>query len=143
MAHGVFDMIYTQGENAEAGIMKLLPVSSSSKLADVLTKLLSARPFHSNIFKLGILDLHHPPHYKKRVHYWRILRQNRRQKPPQTKVSVTTSIAASKVAFVIMTSIAASYSGFPVKVSPPLDRQLLPSSLLVSRRAAPTYRCDL
>ncbi|MED6106673.1 hypothetical protein PIB30_006617 [Stylosanthes scabra] len=61
-----------------------------------------------------------------------------RQKPPQTKIVVPTSIAASEVAVVIATSIAASYFGFPLA-----DRRLLPSSLPVSRRAAPTYRCDL
>ncbi|MED6170397.1 hypothetical protein PIB30_116850 [Stylosanthes scabra] len=47
-------------QKAQAGVMKLLHVPSSNQLADIFTKPLSPQPFHSNLSKLGILDIYHP-----------------------------------------------------------------------------------
>jgi len=41
--------------------MKLLPVSSKDQLVDFFTKPLLPQPFHSLLFKLGMLDIYHVP----------------------------------------------------------------------------------
>ncbi|XP_016163529.1 uncharacterized protein LOC107606076 [Arachis ipaensis] len=43
-----------------SGLTHLMPVSSSNQLADFLTKALAPGPFATNIFKLGLLDIHSP-----------------------------------------------------------------------------------
>jgi len=48
-------------EKLQAGIMKLLPVSSSDQLADFFTKPLLSQPFNTLLFKLGMLDIYHSP----------------------------------------------------------------------------------
>jgi hypothetical protein len=48
-------------EKLQAGIMKLLPVSSSDQLADFFTKPLLPQPFNTLLFKLGMLDIYHSP----------------------------------------------------------------------------------
>jgi hypothetical protein len=48
-------------EKLQAGILKLLPVSSSDQLADFFTKSLLPQPFHTLLFKLGMLDIYHSP----------------------------------------------------------------------------------
>jgi hypothetical protein len=45
-------------EKMQAGIMKLLPVSSKDQLADFFTKLLLPQPFHVLLSKLGMLDIY-------------------------------------------------------------------------------------
>jgi hypothetical protein len=47
-------------EKLQAGIMKLLPVSSQDQLADFFTKSLLPQPFNTLISKLGLLDLYQP-----------------------------------------------------------------------------------
>jgi hypothetical protein len=46
---------------SQAGILKLLPVSSSDQLADFFTKPLLPQPFNTLLFKLGMLDIYHSP----------------------------------------------------------------------------------
>jgi len=48
-------------EKLLSGLMLLLPVSSSHQLADILTKALLPRLFHSNLSKLELLDIFQPP----------------------------------------------------------------------------------
>jgi len=48
-------------EKLQAGIMKLLPVSSSDQLADFFTKPLLPQPFNTLLFKLGMVDIYHSP----------------------------------------------------------------------------------
>jgi len=44
-----------------AGLMHLLPISSSHQLADIFTKALPPRLFHSNLSKLELLDIFKSP----------------------------------------------------------------------------------
>ncbi|WVZ26235.1 hypothetical protein V8G54_004779 [Vigna mungo] len=46
---------------SDAGLMHLLPVSSSHQLADIFTKALPPWLFHSNLSKLELLDIIKPP----------------------------------------------------------------------------------
>ena len=48
-------------EKAQAGLMKLLPVSSANQLADIFTKALSPKLFISILSKLGLVDIFQPP----------------------------------------------------------------------------------
>jgi hypothetical protein len=48
-------------EKLQAGIMKLLPVSSKDQLADFFTKSLLPQPFQFLLSKLGLVDIYHPP----------------------------------------------------------------------------------
>ncbi|KAG5142291.1 hypothetical protein JHK82_017986 [Glycine max] len=48
-------------EKVQAGLMRLLPVSSPHQLADMFTKALSPRFFKSNVSKLELIDLYTPP----------------------------------------------------------------------------------
>jgi len=48
-------------EKLQAGIMKLLLVSSSDQLADFFTKPFLPQPFNVLLFKLGMLDIYHSP----------------------------------------------------------------------------------
>jgi hypothetical protein len=48
-------------EKLQAGIMKLLPVTSNDQLADFFTKPLLPQPFHTLLFKLGMLNIYHSP----------------------------------------------------------------------------------
>jgi len=45
----------------QAGVMKLLPVTSQDQLDDFFTKSLLHQPFNTLLFKLGLLDLYQPP----------------------------------------------------------------------------------
>jgi len=45
-------------EKLQAGLMKLLPVSSKDQLADFFTKPLLPQPFHILLSKLGMLDIY-------------------------------------------------------------------------------------
>ncbi|XP_020211788.1 uncharacterized protein LOC109796531 [Cajanus cajan] len=47
-------------EKVQAGIVHLLPVRSAHQLADVFTKPLASGPFHLNISKLGMCNIHLP-----------------------------------------------------------------------------------
>ena len=42
------------------GIINLPFVSSQTQLADILTKAVSGKVFHSSLGKLGIIDIHSP-----------------------------------------------------------------------------------
>ena len=46
-------------EKLQAGIMKLLPVTSTDQLTDFLTKPLRAQHFNTLLFKLGMLNIYH------------------------------------------------------------------------------------
>lgn len=48
-------------EKLHAGIMKLLLVTSNDQLADFFTKPLLPQPFHTLLFKLGMLNIYHSP----------------------------------------------------------------------------------
>jgi len=48
-------------EKVQAGILKLLPVSSQDQLADFFTKSLLPRPFSILLSKLGLIDIYQPP----------------------------------------------------------------------------------
>lgn len=48
-------------DKIQAGIMKLLPVSSKDTLADFLTKHLLPQPFNILLSKLGMLNIYHSP----------------------------------------------------------------------------------
>ena len=48
-------------EKVQAGLMRLLPVSSKGQLADVFTKALLPRPFSVILSKLGLVDIFQPP----------------------------------------------------------------------------------
>ena len=48
-------------DKVQAGIMKLLPVSSKDQLADFFTKPLLAQPFNILLSKLGMLNIYHSP----------------------------------------------------------------------------------
>nr|KYP34351.1 Retrovirus-related Pol polyprotein from transposon TNT 1-94 [Cajanus cajan] len=45
-------------EKAAAGVIKILPVSSSSHIVDVFTKALSPALFEENCSKLGMYNIH-------------------------------------------------------------------------------------
>jgi len=47
-------------EKLQAGIMKLLPVSSQYQIVDFFTKSLLPQPFNTLLSKLGLLDLYQP-----------------------------------------------------------------------------------
>nr|KYP53203.1 Retrovirus-related Pol polyprotein from transposon TNT 1-94 [Cajanus cajan] len=47
-------------EKLQARLFNLLPISSSAQLADMFTKALHSHPFHTNINKLGLLDIMAP-----------------------------------------------------------------------------------
>ena len=47
-------------EKYQAGLVKPLPISSTSQVADILTKALSTSRFSSLLDKLGIRNLHAP-----------------------------------------------------------------------------------
>jgi hypothetical protein len=46
-------------EKLQAGLMKLLPVSSQNQIADFFTKPLLPQPFHFLLSKLNMLDIYH------------------------------------------------------------------------------------
>jgi hypothetical protein len=48
-------------DKVQAGIMKLLPVSSKDQLADFFTKPLLPQPFNILLSKLGMLNIYHSP----------------------------------------------------------------------------------
>jgi hypothetical protein len=48
-------------EKLQAGVMRLLPVSSQNQTADVFTKASGPRQFYECINKLGMLDIYQPP----------------------------------------------------------------------------------
>lgn len=48
-------------EMFQAGIMKLLPVTSQDQVTDFFTKPLLPQPFNILLSKLGFLDLYQPP----------------------------------------------------------------------------------
>jgi hypothetical protein len=48
-------------EKLQAGVMRLLPVSSHNQTADVFTKASGPRQFYECINKLGMLDIYQPP----------------------------------------------------------------------------------
>jgi hypothetical protein len=48
-------------DKVQAGIMKLLPVSSKDQLADFFTKPLLPQPFNILLSKLGMLHIYHSP----------------------------------------------------------------------------------
>ena len=48
-------------EKAQAGLMRLLPVSSQNQLADIFTKALPPKPFSFLLSKLGLVDIFQPP----------------------------------------------------------------------------------
>ncbi|MGM2922045.1 hypothetical protein, partial [Bacillus cereus group sp. BC58] len=47
-------------EKLEAGVMKLLPVTSQAQITDFFTKALLPQPFHTLLSKLGMVDIYHP-----------------------------------------------------------------------------------
>ena len=48
-------------EKLQAGLFKLLPISSKDQVADFFTKSLLPQPFNLLLSKLGMLDIYHPP----------------------------------------------------------------------------------
>jgi len=48
-------------EKLQAGIFKLLPVTTYDQITDFFTKALYPQPFGLLLFKLGVLDIYHPP----------------------------------------------------------------------------------
>ena len=48
-------------EKMNAGLMRLLPVSSHDQRADIFTKALPFRSFPTFLPKLGLLDIYQPP----------------------------------------------------------------------------------
>lgn len=48
-------------EKLQAGIFKLLPVTTHDQIADFFTKALYPQPFSLLLSKLGMLDIYHPP----------------------------------------------------------------------------------
>jgi hypothetical protein len=48
-------------EKLQAGVMKLLPVSSKDQLANFFTKSLLPQPFGVFLAKLGMVNIYHPP----------------------------------------------------------------------------------
>jgi hypothetical protein len=48
-------------EKLQAGLFKLLPISSKDQVADFFTKSLLPQPFHLLLSKLGLLDIYQPP----------------------------------------------------------------------------------
>ena len=47
-------------DHLNQGIINLPFVSSQTQLADILTKAVSGKVFHSSLGKLGIIDIHSP-----------------------------------------------------------------------------------
>nr|ABE88099.1 conserved hypothetical protein [Medicago truncatula] len=47
-------------EKLQAGLFKLLPISSKDQVADFFTKSLLPQPFNPLLSKLGMLDIYHP-----------------------------------------------------------------------------------
>jgi hypothetical protein len=50
-------------EKLQAGLFKLLPISSKDQVADFFTKSLLPQPIHPLLSKLGLLDIYQPPTY--------------------------------------------------------------------------------
>ena len=48
-------------EKLQAGVMKLLPITSQNQIADFFTKSLLPQPFHILLSKLGLVDIYQPP----------------------------------------------------------------------------------
>jgi len=48
-------------EKVQAGILKLLPVSSKEQVANFFTKSLLPQPFNSLLSKLGMVNIYQPP----------------------------------------------------------------------------------
>jgi hypothetical protein len=48
-------------EKVQAGVLKLLPISSQDQLADFFTKPLLPRPFSILLSKMGLIDIYQPP----------------------------------------------------------------------------------
>jgi hypothetical protein len=48
-------------EKLQAGVMKLLPITSQDQIADFFTKSLLPQPFHLLLSKLGLVDIYQPP----------------------------------------------------------------------------------
>jgi len=48
-------------EKSQAGLMRLLPVSSSNQLANIFTKALPPQLFGTFLSKLGLVNLFDPP----------------------------------------------------------------------------------
>jgi len=48
-------------EKFQAGLFKLLPVTSHDQVANFFTKSLFPQPFHLLLSKLGLLDIYQPP----------------------------------------------------------------------------------
>jgi len=48
-------------EKLQAGVMKLLPITSQAQIADFFTKSLLPQPFNVLLSKLGLVDIYQPP----------------------------------------------------------------------------------
>ena len=48
-------------EKVNAGLMRLLPISSQNQCADIFTKALTFKSFANFLPKLGLVDIYHPP----------------------------------------------------------------------------------
>lgn len=48
-------------EKLQVGLMRLIPVSSQAQVVDVFTKASNLCIFHDFLFKLGMVDIYHPP----------------------------------------------------------------------------------
>jgi hypothetical protein len=48
-------------EKIQAGVMRLLPVTSHNQTADIFTKAAGPRQFHACMLKLGMVDIYQPP----------------------------------------------------------------------------------
>ena len=48
-------------EKVQAGVLKLLPVSSKDQVADFFTKSLLPQPFNNLLSKLGMVNIYQPP----------------------------------------------------------------------------------
>jgi hypothetical protein len=48
-------------EKIQAGVMRLLPVTSQHQTADMFTKASGPRKFHECMLKLGMVDIYQPP----------------------------------------------------------------------------------
>jgi hypothetical protein len=48
-------------EKVQAGVMRLLPVTSQHQTTDMFTKAFGPRQFHECMLKLGMVDLYQPP----------------------------------------------------------------------------------
>jgi hypothetical protein len=48
-------------EKVQAGVFKLLPISSKDQVADFFTKSLLPQPFNNLLYKLGMINIYQPP----------------------------------------------------------------------------------